>query len=282
MPSSASSAVSKKGQRINRIVATRHIRRMPGGSQSHLMLCNDGNLYVVKFCNNPQHYKVLANEMLVTRLAGHVGLPVPECAVVEVCEALVDSSLTIQLKGTTIPCDAGLHFGSRYAVDPLRGQVFDFFPSAMLNRVRNLETFAGMLAMDKWTGNADNRQAVFVRQSREKMYQSRFIDHGYCFNAGAWTFPDRALWGLFPDRAVYALVRGWESFEPWLSRIERFNEDVTWRFAEAIPVEWYSGDWYALESLMERLLNRRKVVRRLLIELRDAPHNLFPKWDSGG
>ena len=33
------------------------------------MRCSDGSLYVVKFQNNPQHLRVLTNEMLVSRLA---------------------------------------------------------------------------------------------------------------------------------------------------------------------------------------------------------------------
>ena len=72
--------------------------------------------------------------------------------------------------GQHIPCQPGLQFGSRYVVSPLEGQVFDYFPVEMLDRVRNLETFAGMLAIDKWTGNANGRQATFWRKMRERKY----------------------------------------------------------------------------------------------------------------
>ena len=41
------------------------------------MLCADGNLWVVKFRNNPQGSRVLANELIATKLAEAVGLPVP-------------------------------------------------------------------------------------------------------------------------------------------------------------------------------------------------------------
>src|SRR5437667_364076 len=44
--------------------ATQHIRRMRGEAQAHLMRANDGQYYVVKFQNNPQHIRVLANELL--------------------------------------------------------------------------------------------------------------------------------------------------------------------------------------------------------------------------
>lgn len=53
------------------------------------MLCSDGNFYVVKFRNNPQHVRVLANEMLATRLAEAAGLPVPITEVVEVGDWLL-------------------------------------------------------------------------------------------------------------------------------------------------------------------------------------------------
>lgn len=145
------------------VVAVQHVRRMRGGAQGHLMRCSDGHFYVVKFRNNPQHSRILANEMLATRLAERAGLPVPATEVVEVGDWLVEHTpeLSIQLPGQTIPCEAGLAFGSRYVVSPLEGRVFDFLPAEMLMRVRNVETFAGMLVLDKWTGNADGRQAAF-------------------------------------------------------------------------------------------------------------------------
>src|ERR1700690_1896992 len=64
--------------------ALEHLRRMRGGAQSHLFRCRDGAYYVVKFQNNPQHLRILANEMLATRLAARLGLPVPPVTVVEV------------------------------------------------------------------------------------------------------------------------------------------------------------------------------------------------------
>jgi len=58
------------------------IRRMRGGAQSHLMRCSDGNYYVVKFQNNPQHRRILVNELLGTNLAKRLGLPTTPVAVV--------------------------------------------------------------------------------------------------------------------------------------------------------------------------------------------------------
>src|SRR5512142_1775109 len=109
------------------LCAVQHVKRMRGGAQAHLMrvagAAPDADLYVVKFQNNPQHLRVLANEMLATRLADALGLPVPRTDVVEVEPRLVEISpeLTIQLAGRSIPCQPGLQFGAQYLVSPQEG-----------------------------------------------------------------------------------------------------------------------------------------------------------------
>jgi len=261
------------------VVAVQHVRRMRGGAQGHLMRCSDGNFYVVKFRNNPQHLRVLANELLATRLAQGAELPVAAAEVVEVGDWLIEHTpeLNIQLAGSTIRCQPGLQFGSRYVVSPLEGQVFDYLPMEMLDRVRNLDTFAGMLAVDKWTGNANGRQAAFWRKLRERKYTAAFIDQGYCFNAGEWTFPDYPLRGVYARNEVYAGVRGWESFEPWLSRIEVMDDDSIWKAASEIPPEWYCSDWDALEKLAQELIERRPRVRELIVLFRNSPRRPFSR-----
>jgi hypothetical protein len=257
---------------------------MRGGAQGHLMRCSDGHYYVVKFRNNPQHLRVLANEMLATRLAERVGLPVPVTAVVEVDDWLIEHTpeLSIQLAHSTIRCQAGLQFGSRYVIDPMEGQIWDYVPPEMLSRVRNLDAFAGMLALDKWTGNANGRQAAFWRKSREKLYTASFIDQGYCFNAGEWTFPDYPLRGVYARNEVYAGVRGWDSFEPWLSRVEKMDEDVVWSVVNEIPPEWYESEWEKLEQLARTLMARREMVRGLIDFFRISQRRPFPAWVDAG
>jgi hypothetical protein len=253
---------------------------MRGGAQSHMMRCSDGNFYVVKFRNNPQHLRVLANELLATRLAERVGLPVPVTEVVEVNEWLIRHSpdLNIQLAGNVIECEPGLQFGSRYVVNPVEGRVFDWLPVELFDRLRNIDAFAGMLALDKWTGNANGRQAAFWRKGRERKYTATFIDQGFCFNAGEWTFPDYPLRGVFARNEAYAWIKGWESFEPWLSRIETICENEIWAQAGEIPPEWYGSEWGALETLGKALMERRARVRELITCFRVSPRRPFPGW----
>jgi len=264
-------------------MAIQQIRRMRGGAQSHLMLASDGNLYVVKFSNNPQHVRVLANELLATRLATAVGLAVPPCEVIEVSEWLIQNSpeLTIEQRRETLPCQPGLHFASRWVGGLMPGQTVDYLPQEQLLEVRNLAEFAGILALDKWTCNINGRQAVFQKARRERRYKATFIDQGYCFHAGDWKFIDASLGGVFAENTVYREVIGWPSFEPWLSRIESFPAETAWGIAEAIPPEWYGGDLSALEDLLARLQARRGRIRELITGFRESARRPFPNWGAG-
>jgi len=244
------------------------------------MRCSDEHLYIVKFRNNPQHPRVLANELLATRLAEWAGLPVPVTMIVEVGKWLVKHTpeLHVQLPHGVIQCQPGLQFGSRYVTSLQDGPVFDYFPAKMLGRVQNLEAFVGMLIIDKWTGNTDLRQAAFWRRRGEPTYTATFIDQGDCFDAGNWTFPDDPLRGVHANNEVYAGVRGWESFEPWLSRIETMEDQVVWGLAAEIPPEWYGGNRNELETLVRSLIRRRGAVRDLIGAFRDSGRNPFPAW----
>jgi hypothetical protein len=264
--------------------AVQHVKRMRGGAQAHLMRASDDNFYVVKFKNNPQHTRVLANDFMVSRLAERIGLPVPPTEVIEVEEWLVRHTpeLTIQLAHETVPCQPGLQFGSRFVIDPRQGQVFDYLPDTSLVQVKNLTAFAGALALDKWTCNANGRQAAFYRRGRERKYTAAFIDQGYCFNAGEWSFPDAPLRGVYLRNEVYEWIRGWESFEPWLSRLEQFDGQAIWSCAEGVPPEWYNSDIDALERLVETLVKRRARVRSLITEFRNCSRQPFPNWMGAG
>ncbi len=265
------------------VLAVQAIRKMRGGAQSQLMLGADGNLWVVKFQNNPQHLRVLANELIASRLAEALGLSVPATDVVEVTPWLVSNTpdMTIELgQGRHESYCSGLQFGSRFLGGLMPGQLVDYLPEQQLDEVRNLEEFAGILCLDKWAGNCNGRQAVFSRRQRERRYKAAFVDQGFCFNAGEWSFPDSPLRGVYGRNRVYARVIGWKSFEPWLSRLEAMPADTLWEIAEAVPPEWYGGDLGTIERLMEEMLKRRSRVRELIVSFRESDRVPFPLWAS--
>ncbi|HWG57642.1 MAG TPA: HipA family kinase [Candidatus Acidoferrales bacterium] len=266
------------------IVAIEAIRRMRGGAQAQLMRCAGESYYVVKFQNNPQGVRILANELLGTRLAARLGVPVAAPAVVEVRPELVAQTedLVIQWARSRAPCSAGRQFGSRYPGSPAETVVADFLPEARLGAVSNLADFCGMLVFDKWTCNTNGRQAIFFTRPQGEdggAPQAVMIDQGFCFNAGEWNFPDAPLRGLYMRHRVYESVRGIESFEPWLSRLENGITPASLEEAASeIPPEWYNADQDALERMLEQLFRRRKLVRELLISAWKSSVQPFPNW----
>lgn len=263
------------------ISAVQHLRRLRGGSQSHLLRASEGVSYVTKFQNNPQHIRVLANEMLASRLGLALGLPMPHVEVIEVSDWLIAHTpdLRIQLAGMEMPCQSGKQLASLFIGSESSGLTLDYLPRELLKGVRNLGDFARVLVLDKWTCNADGRQAIFSRKTpRSRRYDATFIDQGYCFNAGEWTFPDSPLRGAYANSCVYESVMGWEAFEPALSRAEEMDAVAIWQCAAGIPEEWYEGDRTGLERLLKTLYDRRGIIRKLISELRESTRNPFPNW----
>lgn len=268
--------------------AVRHVRKMRGGAQAHLLEADDGNWYVVKFRNNPQHHRVLVNELLATTFLEYFKIAAPETAIIQVTPRFLAANPEIHLTlgARQISVEPGWHFGSRYPGDPARIAIYDFLPDALLSKVVNLEDFRAILVFDKWTGNADGRQSVFYRAMVRQEgapearpgFVARMIDHGYIFNGPHWDFPESPVQGLYARPLVYECVRSLDDFEPWLHQAMHFPEEVVDRAWKRIPVEWIRGEEDALDRLLEELYRRRHRLPDLISACRTARTNPFPNW----
>jgi len=267
----------------NPILALEVIRRMRGASQPYLLRCADESDYVVKFQNNPQHVRILANEMLAARLAMLMGLPVATPAFVEVPPGLIRGTppLELEIGSRRELCLAGLQFGSRYPGAPSQTLVVDFLPDRLLGRVKGLASvFLGGFVFDKWTCNCDGRQVVFHRSVNDEdpAYSALLIDQGFCFNDGDWSFPDSPIRGLYPRRLVYAEVQGLKSFEPFLSRVENLDSSQIGDCISQMPGEWCGPDPGKLNQLAETLYKRRRGIRQAIIDAKNSSLKPFPNW----
>jgi hypothetical protein len=270
------------------LTAVRHLRKMRGGAQAHLLEADDGKWYVVKFRNNPQHRRVLVNEALCATLLRYLKISAPETALIQVSAAFLAANpeCSIQLGTRRVEIEPGWQFGSQYPGDPSRIAVYDFLPDALLGQVANLEDFRAILVFDKWVGNADGRQSVFYRAMVRRAdsaggragYVARMIDHGYAFNGPNWDFPESAVQGLYARKLVYDTVRSLDDLQPWLDQVVHFPEEVIDQAWKSIPADWIEGEEDALDRLLEQFFERRARVPALIQSCRDSRINPFPNW----
>jgi hypothetical protein len=293
--------------------ARRLIRKMRGGAQAHLIEAADGYFYVVKFLNNPQHRRILVNDWIGASFLRYLGLSTPQPAIVRLSVEFIAAhpDLHMQLGARRFPPEPGWHFGSRYPGDPMRAVVYDYLPDVLLLKVENRGEFAGMLAFDQWTGNADSRQAIFFRarlkewspgaqkaaaakftrtsaastgrasvgvDKERQGFVAQMIDHGFLFEGPQWRFGDSPLRGLYHRPLVYQGVTGLADFEPWLDRIVHFPEELIDQTVKQIPPAWLDGDGESLDRLLSQLLHRRKRVPDLVEACRNGRAGVFVNW----
>jgi hypothetical protein len=274
--------------------AHRFVRKMRGGAQAHLLEADDGKCYVVKFQNNPQHRRILVNEVLAAEILAHLQISSPAHEIVRISSEFLSANPEVHLQtgARRAPVEPGWHFGSCHPGHPDTLAIYDFVPDTLLAQVANAEQFLAVLTFDRWVANADGRQSIFFRAElrdwlsrpgpppRKLGFVALMIDHGFAFNGPHWDLPDLAAAGLYPRRAVYSGVRSLRDFQPWIDRIVNFPPEVLDKALRRIPPAWIGEDSGELEALLESLLRRRKRIPELIEACRKAPGNPFPNWVS--
>jgi hypothetical protein len=252
-------------------------RRLRGGTQALLVRDSSGDAYVAKFVGNPQGTRTLVNEWIVTRLLKHLRVSTPEVQPVEVNRGVPgEDLLEFQVGNRKIPIQEGVHLGSRCPVDPQRKAIFDFLPRTFLDRIVNLPDLLLAYVFDRWVGQCDSRQAIFVRErgsGPKPSFRAYLIDHGQSFGGSRWEFSDTALAGLFHDRSIYADPDFEAISHSSVEKIQALPGDVLFSVEQEIPREWLpAGDRETLMRLLEVLSQRRfklhDTVDRALHELR--------------
>jgi hypothetical protein len=263
---------------------------MRGGAQAQLIEAEDGHWYVVKPRNNPQHRRILVNEWVGAAFLRFLQILTPDPTIIETPPEFLQEypDCCLQLQGRQIAWEPGWQYGSRYPGDPSRLAIFDFLPDSLLPKVGNRADFIGVFVFDKWTANADGRQAVFYRATLRDLaesghgrpgYVASMIDHGYLFDGPHWAFADSPLRGLYHRPVVYEAIRGWSDLEPWIERIRSFPEEVVDTMLRSLPPQWLADEDSLLDHLLESLMRRRKRVADLIEETITSDRvRAFPNW----
>jgi hypothetical protein len=266
---------------------------MRGGTQAHLLEASDGAFYIVKFSNNLQHRRVLINELLAAEILKHLRITSPEYRIIYVSSEFLaqNTEICIQMRKGRREVAPGWHFASRHPGDPGTLATYDFVPDALLKQVVNLEQFKAILVFDRWVSNSDCRQAIFFRtrlrdnfavphvSSRKLGYVVSMIDNGLVFDGPGWNLRQSAITGLYPRPLVYESVDSIGAFDPWMTRVLNFPDDVLTKALRIIPPDWLAGDARELDRLLEALLRRQSRIVDLMQDCRSACASLFPNWN---
>ncbi len=254
------------------------IKKQRGMTQSVLAKCADGGYYVLKFKNNPQGLNALVSEVVTARLGHFLLLPVPAYAFVDVADRLThDPNFVIERGNLRLSYQSGVQFGSRTPLDDFgTTEVIDYIPGVMSRWVDDLPAFAGTLVLDAWTGNADFRRVVYVKSPKLVAYKPVFIDHDRSLEP----FFDPASEKHYPAvhfPEFYDFVRGWGSFEPWLTLAETAGRVQLEALVTGFPREWGVSDAFSA-LLLEYLVNRTGQIRAHIDCLRDGRLVQFKNW----
>lgn len=232
---------------------------MTGCSHPHLVLAESGHWYVVKSIKNPQHRRVLINEVMAAQLLGLTGISRPGWAFVTLDEAIVTTHPSFSLQ-------SGLHFGSAVPLRPAYRSIRDQISPWLFLRVVNKEDFISVLVFDIWVDHRDGRQAVFAALPGRRLH-ALMIDNGFTFGF------DGFEWQMGNGLAYkeYPLARGFYNsegtsaiFEGAISRISDLTKKDLISIVKSVPAAWVQSDSAALVALVEQLLRRKEILRELV------------------
>jgi len=250
----------------------RFVRCVPTSTTPVHVVTDAGDAFL-KGLGNPRGPHVLACELVGTRLAQALGVPVLDFAVLDVDP---EDDLPLPNGKRILP---GPAFVTRKEEGTVWGGGDD-----ELKRLQSRGDLAGLVVFDTWVLNVDRcpPQGIGRRQNLDNVYLStegvkrgklkvKAIDHGDCFALGRDLTPriahidrckDDRVFGLFP--AFRSRLRR-DDVEGVLERLKALKRSTIEAAVAEIPAEW-EVERPARDALVELLVGRQQHVRTYLID----------------
>ncbi|MGI6649077.1 MAG: HipA family kinase [Bacillota bacterium] len=253
-------------------VAVTQICPMQGsGSKAQLILFDDGRKYVVKFKGNIQGPRVLPNELIASRLAMLLGVPVGEFEVVRVPQMFIDFEPDMARR----PFVGGLQFGSLFYEKAVASPT-----QTRLEKLNNPSLLGSIVVFDhlinNWDRSCHGDNVLLIEDTPPRLL---LIDHGHAFMGPEWTveelrqnaLPVKPLFGNF-YRIMAPLLIG-DVFSESLERVESLQREHLESIMVDIPLDW--GIYEEEQSaLIDFILTRKGQVRETINRL---SRKRFPK-----
>lgn len=261
---------------VRTVRAVEDLGMIKGATAPHIMACDDGKSYLVKFAG-PN--KSAVNEYVGQTLARRVGLPAPPSVFVDVPQVLIAAAPDLRRRRV----GAGLHHGSQMVSGALElGQFLRANPGGV--GLVNLDHLPQTLCHDNWvlTRDRERDDNHMVENLGDGRYRYTMVDFSHGFTGPDWTADSieqgsylRVLEPVHPF--ITDLVTGTASFEPVLTRIESTTDEQIEALVSSIPPAWnVSPD--ELSCLTSFLEVRRGLLREILTSVKRLS---FPHWTEG-
>lgn len=218
-----------------------------GETKPALMVCEDGERWVVKGIGNDQGDKAIFNEFIAGQLATWLGLPWPESRIVRIGQQALG-----WIQGNAYPVKSEWGVGTRYVADlqdigwPKGG----FRPSATFND-RNRQhilsffpvdktwsAFYGKVVFDNWVFLQDKKYDTLKKTNRGKPF---FLDGTMALSGLDWNEQELG-WAAhrlsIASPYLKGIISSSRGFNVWTKRLGQFPENCDPLALSKIPAEW--------------------------------------------
>ncbi len=240
-----------------------------GGSQAQFMADESGKEYIVKYKENGQNLKTLANEFIAGKIAEKLELPSPKVYLVNLHPLLVPTIPPIN----AVQISSGPHFGSEKLDNVYSG------PSirALINKCINIQVFPEIILFDAALHNIDrNNDGNYILQSLTRGYNFCIIDHGHCFS-NLWTVITLkglyGLWSISYLEEMYSTISSRAEFDKGIQNIRDLDDSFVSNLVDETPPEWLPDPAERL-AMKEYLIYQRGEIENMLLDNK----KYFKKW----
>lgn len=264
-------------------IAVRFLRKLRGGTQAHLVQCDDGHFYAAKSPVNPQGIRVLVNEYLGSQVFRSIDIATARVTPIILSQKFLKANpeMAFAFKTNHIALKPGVHLGSRFEVAPDTVSIHDFLPEALLTKVNNATDFLGSFVADIWLCNRDARQFVFYREhpvdsTGNGGFRALAIDHGLCLGGQDWNFVDSPVISGKLQTGIYRSSSP-QYLDRWVQRLTEIEEGTLNRWTAEIPSQWRTEAGPELEGVTGTLVARKQRVAGLVNAAIHGRPQCFPK-----
>ncbi|WP_102349258.1 HipA family kinase [Bacillus sp. Marseille-P3661] len=224
------------------IYPVQYVQAVTGGT-AHVILCSDGNQYVMKMNTVSKRPKEMVNEYVFGKLAKLLSLPVIPFELIQLNEEFIKS--TPALYANKPNYDPRLRYGSLVIENSIVfADKLETPPSKQ--EIINRNMLAGMIIFDQWVYNSNRSINNLLLQHTDKGgYYVHMINHDRCF-PGGYRWNAKTIGSQKPEyrmlnqvyRWCYSMLDDDKLLVKFAERIKALPNEWIYEVIVSIPDEW--------------------------------------------